>query len=92
MTLLDTGSIFWVARDLEFTRLQVLFVRWSSQVILEYISDVPSELAVYLNRTQSSSSFIVVELMSEGTVVGVFAQKLKPFMSVAEAEVRAMSV
>ena len=91
MTLLDMGSIFWVARDLEFTWLQV-FVRWSSQVILEYISDVPSELAVYLNRTQSSSSFIVVELMSEGTVVGVFAQKLKPFMSVAEAEVRAMSV
>ena len=91
MTLLDTGSIFWVARDLEFTWLQV-FVRWSSQVILEYISDVPSELAVYRNRTQSPSSFIVVELMSEGTVVGVLAQKLKPFMSVAEAEVRAMSV
>ena len=30
--------------------------------------------------------------MSQGTVVGVFVQKLKRFMSVAEAEVRAMSV
>ena len=83
MTLLDTGSIFLVARDLEFTWSPV-FARWSSQVILEYILDVP-ELAVCLNRTQSSSSFIVVVSMSEGTVVGVFVQKLKPFMSVAEA-------
>ena len=91
MTLLDAGSIFWVARDLKFTWLQ-MFARWSSQVILDHIPDVPLDLAVCLNRTQRSSSFIVVEPMSRGTVVGVVVQKLKRFMSEAEAEVRAMCV
>ena len=62
------------------------------QVILDHISDVPLHLAVCLDRTQRSSSFIVVEPMSRGTVVGVVVQKLKRFMSEAEAEVRAICV
>ena len=67
-------------------------MRWSSQVILEYMSDVPLELAVCLNRTQSASSFIVCGIDEQGTVVGMFVLKLKRFMSEAEAEVRAMTV
>ena len=65
-------------------------MRWSSQVILDYISDVSLDFAFCLSRTQRSSSFIVVEPMSRGTVVGVVVQKFKRFMSEAEAEVRAM--
>ena len=44
---------------------------------------------------QQDTIFIIVpcrESMSRSTVVGVFVQKLKRFMSEAEAEVRAMSV
>ena len=67
-------------------------MRWSSQVILDRMSDVPLDLAVCLDRTQRSSPFIVVEPMSRGTVVGVVVQKLKRFMSEAEAEVCVMCV